>query len=335
MCLLHRVLMKPNLFVTLVIVCCAVAGFGQTQPTKKADIKAAVVKIGSLVQSHYVFEEQGNRIAAHLVQQFEEGKFDSVKSWTEFASLSTKILQDYGNDGHLYVRHDAKTVKELLTAPDQISEPGSDNPFFHNEDAKERNFGLEEVRILKGNFGYLKLSEINISEKSLPAVFAVFDFIANTKALILDLRDNGGGGSEIGPVLESLFLPKNVKLLEFKSRTGEVNTSTTVSWLTRKRYTNPLFIIINRKTGSAAEALTFALQANKRAMVVGQPSGGAANMNSWYVVNDEVFVSVSTSAPVLPGTNTSWERKGVQPDYVVAVGDELEYAVRKINERKP
>ena len=90
-----------------------------------------------------------------------------------------------------------------------------------------------------------------------------------------------------------------------------------------------MFIIINKNTSSAAEAFTFALQA-RRAEVVGQPSAGAAHMNSWYVVNDEIYVSVSTGAPTLPGTDTSWERRGVQPDHTVAEGDEIEFVMRKV-----
>jgi hypothetical protein len=41
-------------------------------------------------------------------------------------------------------------------------------------------------------------------------------------------------------------------------------------------------------------------------------------------VNDEIYVSVSTAAPVLPGTEKSWEGKGVKPDHVVEEGKELE-----------
>ena len=325
--------MKPvgrTLLIAAVVICGSVCAFAQPSTFRKEEIKAAVVKISGLVKTNYVFEKRGNEIATHLVREHEEGKFNAVKSWTEFAALCTKILQDYSNDGHLYVRHDAKTVKELLTATDQVAESGTEDPFFHSTEARERNFGFDEVRVLKGNIGYIKLSEINVSEKSLPTLFAAMEFVANTKTLILDLRDNGGGGSEVGPVLESIFLPKNIKLLEFKSRGGQVTTAETVPWITQKRYLNPLFIIINKKTGSAAEAITFALQAKKRAKVVGQPSAGAAHMNSWYVVNDEIYVSVSTGAPTLPGTDTSWERRGVQPDYTVAVGDEIEFVMRKV-----
>ncbi len=312
----------------LAIICFFICAVLQAQSLPKEEIDSAVVKISDLIKSNYVFEEQGNRIAAHLEQKKLE--FKSVKNWDEFAAICNGILQSYSNDGHLFVRHDAKTVKELLTATDHESESAVDDPFFHSKGASERNFGFEEVKILEDNIGYIKLSEINISEKSLPTLFAAMEFVSNTKALILDLRDNGGGGSEVGPVLESFFLPKNIDLLEFKSRTGEVTAEKTVPWLTQKKYNHPLFIIINKKTGSAAEALAFVLQAKKRAIVVGSPSAGAAYMNSWYVVNENVFASISTGAPTLPGTDTSWEKSGVQPDHTVAEGDGLKYILEKI-----
>jgi hypothetical protein len=323
--------MSRSLFIILALLCCSsLCSSGKRQGLRKEEIRAAVVKISDLIKSNYVFEERGNKIASHLTEEHRQGKFDSVKSWTEFASLCTKILHGGSNDGHLYVRHDAKTVKALSTAPEQEAASGAENPFFHSKEARERNFGFQEVKVLKGNIGYIKLTEINISEKSLPTMFAAVEFVANTKALVLDLRENGGGGSEVGPVLESIFLPKNVVLLEFKSRAGQVTTTKTVPWLTHKRYDKPLYIIINKKTASAAEALAFALQANKRATVVGQRSSGAANMNSWYVVNDAVFVSVSTGAPTLPGTETSWERSGIQPDYSVAEGNEIASILHKL-----
>jgi C-terminal processing protease CtpA/Prc len=243
------------------------------------------------------------------------------------------VLQSYSHDGHLYVRYDTKTVKELLTSSDSAAESGGEDAFFHSKEARERNFGFEEVKVLSGNIGYIKLSEINISEKSLPTLFAAVEFVANTKALILDLRSNGGGGSEIGAVLESLFLPKNAKLLEFKTRTGPSTTATTVPWITQKKYEKPLYILISKGTASAAEAFTFALQAHKRAIVVGQRSSGAAHMNSWYVVNDCLYVSVSTGTPTLPGTERSWEGNGIQPDHSVEEGEEIGFILRKIGEK--
>jgi Periplasmic protease len=97
----------------------------------------------------------------------------------------------------------------------------------------------------------------------------------------------------------------------------------TVTWLTEEKYKNPLYILVNGRTASAAEAFAYVLQAHKRAKVIGQASAGAANMNIFYRVNKEYYVSVSVAAPALPGTDSSWEQKGVQPDHVTKPGEEI------------
>ncbi|WP_353719886.1 S41 family peptidase [Dyadobacter sp. 676] len=198
------------------------------------------------------------------------------------------------------------------------------NPFFDSKEAVERNFGFREVKVLEDNIGYLKISEINISAKSLPILFAAMRFVANSKALVIDLQNNGGGGSAVGSVLESFFLPAQTSLLEFKTRNGSSRSDMTVDWLLEPRYEKPLYILVNRHTASAAEAFAFALQKHGRAKIVGQRSAGAAFMNSWYPVNQHLFISVSTGAPTRPGTGETWEGTGIQPDYVVAEGAGLD-----------
>jgi hypothetical protein len=301
-----------------------------SQDLSNNEIKSAISTIAKLIDDNYVFPEQGKRIAKHLLQEFKNGRFNSIKNWNEFDSLTTKYLRDFSHDGHLYVRNDTKTVKELLAAQTKTADPESIeqfsyDPFYYGREAIEKNFGFREVKILEGNIGYIKLSEINISAKSLPVLFASMEFTSNTKALIIDLRDNGGGGSELGAVFHSFFLGKDTPLLEFKTRNGPTKIDKTVLWLTEKKYDNPLFILINDATASAAEEFAYSLQNKKRATIVGQTSAGAANMNSWYVVNKQIYVSVSTAAPTLPGTEESWEQKGVQPDHFVKSGAEIEF----------
>lgn len=294
------------------------------QDISSREIASAVQTMSKLIEEKYVFAEKGKAISKHLKREFNNGKFRDVKSWKALETMATAVLREFSNDGHLYVNYDPKTVKELTELKvEETEEKFSYDPFYYGEEAMEKNFGFKEVKILEDNIGYLKLSEINISEKSLPVLYAAMQFIAHTEAMIIDLQDNHGGGSAIGSVLESYFLPKETPLLDFKSRDGGNNLSTTVSWLTEKKYNKPLFILINRGTASAAEAFSFALQANKRAVVVGQPSAGAAHMNSWYPVNDNIFISISTGAPTLPGTEITWERKGIEPDHLVETGKEI------------
>lgn len=304
-----------------------------SQQLSQKEIQVAINSIAKHIEDNYVFPEKGNRIATYLLQEYKKGIFDRCKDWKTFDSLATRRLQDYSHDGHLYVRHDPKTVKQLkateASVPD-TTQPFQYDPFYYGQQAVENNFGFREIKVLDGNIGYIKLSEINISHKSLLTLFAAMRLIAHTKALIIDLCDNGGGGSETGPVFESFFLHKDISLLEFKTRNGQSKLEKTVSWLTEPKYEKPLFLLINKGTASAAEAFAFSLQHAKRATIIGQQSAGAANMNSWYVVNDAIFVSVSTAAPTVPGTEESWEQKGIYPDHATEKGKEIEEVLKLI-----
>lgn len=288
------------------------------------DKEVIIHKIAALIKTHYVSVEKGAAIAQHLVKTYQAGGFNEATNHRAFDSLVTATLRAFSHDGHLFVRHDTTIVNNILAAQKEAATPEGEDLFYFGPDAAKKNYGFQEVKILEGNVGYIKLSEINISGKSLPVLCAAMQLVANTAALIIDLRNNGGGGSDIGAVFESFFLPGNTPLLEFKNREGHVVVDKTVSWLQQQSYKKPLFIAVNNKTASAAEAFTFVLQAHKRAKVIGQPTAGAANWNTYYAVNAEIFVSISTAAPVLPGTDKTWEQKGVQPDYITLPGEELE-----------
>jgi len=293
------------------------------QAPSSSEVEGAIKTMSKIINDKYVFPAKGEKIAKHLSQELRHGRFKNVKTWKALDSIATKVLRDFSGDGHMYVVNDPKTVQELSAVKNEVDENSSEDSFYYGGDAVKNNFGFKEVKLLEGNIGYIKLSEINISEKSLPVLFASMRFIANTKALVVDLQNNHGGGSAIGNVFESYFLPKEASLLEFQNREGENHMSKTVAWLLEPKYDKPLYIMINKGTVSAAEAFAFALQFRKRATIVGQRSAGGAHMNSWYPVNEHLYISVSTGAPTLPGTEISWEQKGVQPDHVVEAGQEI------------
>lgn len=322
--------MKHISHFTLALIFVNISVTGFSQDLSKKELEPAIIKIAKLISDEYVFPEKGKLIATSLLREYKNGKFNQIKDWKAFDSIITQNLRRLSSDGHLFVRNDIKRVKKLLEAQSKVIDSNTTeqviaDPFFYNADAVNKNFGFLETKILDGNIGYIKLSEINISIKSLPVLFGAMAFVSNTKALILDLRGNGGGGSELGLVFHSFFLPNDIPILEIKTRNNLNTIIRTAAWLTEKKYENPLFIIVNKRTASAAEELAYTMQYKKRAIIVGQQSAGAANMSSWYVVNDQLYLSVSTAAPTIPGTTDSWEQIGITPDYIVEKGFEVEF----------
>lgn len=297
----------------------------QAQQITAKDKGDAIQNIANRIAANYVYPEKGGQIASYIQTANFKGAFNNARTWQQFDELVTTELKKFSKDGHLYVRYDPQEVKELRR---NAGKQEVKSKIFTGDVTV--NDVVSEAKVLDGNIGYVKMKEINITKKNVDQLYSAMRKMESTKALIVDLRDNGGGGSEIGAVLESFFLPAGTPTLTFTTRDGNYTTDSTVTWLKEKRYDKPVYILVNRNTASAAEAFAFVLQQNKRAKIVGETSAGAAYMNSWYAVNDDNYVSVSTAAPSLPGKNKSWETDGIQPDIKVKKGDAMQVALREI-----
>lgn len=306
----------------------------KAQELTYSDVKHATFKVAKLIEANYVLKEKGAEIAKYVLQDFKEGRFSSAKNWKELDSIMTQSLKEISNDGHLYAWNNLEIAKQLQK---EKSTQEDDNPedesetFFNDQKAINSNYGFSEVKILDNNVGYIKLSQINISQHSLKTLYATMEMVKNTRALIIDLRGNGGGGSTIGPVLETYFFKKEVELLEFKTRDGKTEITKTVPWLLEKRYVNPVYILIDKGTASAAEAFAFSLKQHERAIIVGEPSAGAAFMNTYFLINEFFVLAVSTAAPFLPNSDITWEQEGVQPDVITEGENTKEKALELIS----
>jgi C-terminal processing protease CtpA/Prc len=285
----------------------------------------AIQIIAKSIAGNYVDANMGGQISSYILTANYKGAFKKAGTWQEFDEMVTKSLQQFSDDRHIYVKNDASVVKELRSPQSEKKEEMN----TQGDKTSADNYGIQESKVIEGNTGYIKLSKIDISKESLPVLYEAMRKVENTDKLIIDLRDNKGGGSEIGAVLESYFLPAGTPTLEFTSRAGTLTTEKTVDWLTEKKYDKPVYIIINKNTGSAAEAFAFVMQKNKRATIVGETSSGAASRNEWFVVNDENYLSISTETTHLAGTNATWEKTGVKPDIKLKSGDPLEAIMKK------
>ncbi len=301
------------------------------QPAKKM-VNEMSVTIANHIKSNYVLPKKGEQIAEQFLGDLKNGRFYQARNLKKLDSIMTKSLREASNDFHLYTWNNREIVRQLQSTAEDDKTSTSTN-FFNNKEAYESNFGFEVVEILPGNIGYIRLSQINISDHSLRKLYATMTLVENTKALIIDLRNNSGGGSTIGSVLETYFFEAYVPLLEFRQRNGETELEGTVGWLLEERYLKPLYLLVNKGTASAAEAFAFGLKHHNRCTIIGQPTSGGAYMNSYFPVNEDFVVAISTAAPFLPGTTESWEATGVQPDHVVDEKEALTKALEIIKSK--
>lgn len=137
------------------------------------------------------------------------------------------------------------------------------------------------------------------------------------KALILDLRGNGGGAEKaLQHLLGSLF-DHDVKIADIKRR------KETKPLIAKTRggdaFTGQLIVLIDSRSGSAAEMLARVVQLEKRGTVIGDQSAGAVMRSKGYQytmgVGSVTFYGVSiTDADSIMTDGKSLEHVGVTPD---------------------
>lgn len=160
---------------------------------------------------------------------------------------------------------------------------------------------------------YWKMAEFRADNTTIDAIF---DKARNHPALILDLRDNGGGSVSTLERVVGHFFNHDVKIAERVSRKPEKPMLAKAS---SKPYTGKVIVLINSRSASASELLARVLQLEHRGTVIGDISAGAV-MQARYTedtvgLDTKIIYGMSiTDANLLMADGKSIENIGVIPD---------------------
>jgi hypothetical protein len=278
-------------------------------------------EIGKLISERYVEPEVGANAVEQLQTNLASGGYESISSPQDLAGALTEDLSVF--DEHFHV---------FWSPPGSGPAPGAHTEESEAEWAKisrVQNYGFENLTRLPGNLGYLDLRYFDSVTHGGTTAVAAMAFVANTDAVIVDLRQNGGGEPAMVQLLLSYFFgAERVHYNSFQSRaTDAIEQFWSLARVEGTRMPEvPLYVLTSRRTGSAAEGFAYALQALGRATIIGRGTAGAANPGETFQVIDGFSIFVSTGKPINPITGTNWEKKGVQPDIDVSSVEALDTA---------
>jgi hypothetical protein len=289
----------------------------QEKPTLDATSRKIVVdSMAAILTREYVFPEIGSKMADKLQTQLKKGFFDKATDVKVFADLLTQEVRSINHDLHLRVNFNPAFAKDIQNSQtDSLQAIEIEKQYLAEE--KRRNFGFEKVEILKGNIGYIKLNGFagDISKGAGETAIAAMNFVANTEAVIFDLRQNGGGSPEMIQLLSSYLFDVPVHLNSFYFRPNNQTTQTwTFPHVQGKKITNtPVYILTSNYTFSAAEEFTYNLKNLKRATIVGETTGGGAHPGGMVSIANGYVMFVPNGKAINPITNTNWEGTGIAP----------------------
>lgn len=316
-------------FILLVTAFAAVTTVCTAQSTKKekpVSINVLVDSLSRKLEHFYIFPEKSLAMTTFLKQQLKRGAYSKITDKTELARKLHDDIQSVHRDGHLRVSYDPGFANELLKPP-SAGPRMADSSVVLN--ARRENFGFTRAEILNGNIGYVKFTQFSgFVNESMPTLTASFGFVSNTKAIILDLRENGGGSPWMVARIASFFAQEKTRLNDIYERERD----TTVAFYAEPalagnmKLSQPLYILTSKRTFSAAEDFTYAMQVNKRATIVGDTTGGGAHPTRAFPIGQGFVVGIPFARSINYITKTDWEGTGVHPDIATSADEALRKA---------
>lgn len=245
------------------------------------------------VRRGWAYERAGGRVGDQIIAVDGE----SVADWT-FNQLIERVRGALGTQVRLTVQRNGEPEPITLTATRQQINVYSE--------------------MLDGNIAYLTFTQFtNTAPNEIKAQLEPL-LAQQPRALILDLRDNGGG-----------FLDESIQIADFFLGEGLIATEKTSSGQTR-RFTSrdgdfaekvPMVVLVNQRSASASEIVAGALQDRGRAVLIGQRTFGKGSVQRLFTLSDGSQLRVTQGAWYTPNETPierhGGEQSGLQPDITV------------------
>jgi len=320
--------MTVRIVVRTSIAAVAVTAFAaHAAPMENSGRQAVVATVASQLEQQYVFPDAGKSVATTLRKRLAQGSYDQYNDADAFAKRLSQDLQELAGVGHLKVEYSADVLPQETAEDDAEAEADWRRYLLQ----RHPNHGFRRIEQTNDNIGVLRLDVFFPSGAAGETAAAAMKLLANTRALIIDLRQNGGGNSDMGELLSAyLFDDGGKPLSSFYSRPeNKLTQHATPYYVPGPRYGEgkPVYILTSHRTFSAAEAFAYDLQALHRVTVIGETTGGGAQPFEFSRLDDHFKLWLEKGRSINPITGGNWQGKGVQPDVSVPADQALDTAL--------
>jgi len=185
-----------------------------------------------------------------------------------------------------------------------------------------------EFSMLPGEVAYVSLNSFE-DNSAADAWLAAFDEIAKSSALVIDVRRNGGGNSDVGyKILATLddkaFLTSRWATRDYKptwrawskEQPMYAEAPDAVQPDVKRQYKKPVLVLTSAATFSAAEDFAVAFDGMQRGTLVGEATGGSTGQPLFIKLPGGGSARICTKQDSYPD-GRAFVGVGVQPQHIV------------------
>ena len=297
----------------------------------EADANAVAERYATLLERDYVYPGTGRRYAAAIRAGIAAGRYAPLAG----AALARALDADVNAvqpDGHLHVRPPEGAVPP---PGGRTGRPRGPKP------------PVEQAGWIAPGIAFIRFN-LFPDDAAVTATAATFmaDH-ADARAVVFDIRTNGGGGIEQMNVIFPWLFDRPTRLVAMATRasvdeSGEGPLDEDVGlrlvagdpgMVTREHWVTPngdarlrdakVYVLTSGGTGSAAEHFALAMKHTRRGVLVGSATGGANHFGRGEELGGGFRAFIPVGRTYDPVTGEDWEGGGVQPDIAVAPADAL------------
>jgi carboxyl-terminal processing protease len=218
-------------------------------------------------------------------------------------------------DGHTLLYVEGGGVPMFAYVPPRMEEDvGAYSPYvvrsYFDKELRVCGANKMEYEILDENIGYVYLS--NFDSDAIQDFDGVLEYLRDTRGLIIDVRQNGGGYSEQVYFVTGRFITSNMTEIWY-DKNGESTEKMIYPRLWT--YQKPIVILINGQSISGGEDFPALMQALPNVTVVGDTTAGMGGLTEDFTLSSGKRITTTCKYNMLDGNLIQWN--GVPPDILV------------------
>ncbi len=279
-------------------------GYGQSTSTILSNDAIEIVdELSTQLSSDYLYPKKAEIIVKGLKEYTSQLNSNQQFEIQEFTDAVNAIMLDATSDHHLKLYFDPQKFETFQANNETIIDS------LEREQYRRVNFGVQKVENITNNIGLLRLNKFQQYEDVQEVLLGAMMTLANSDAVIIDLRINGGGDGRTKEYLESFFFSKE----EFFNR--ETEFIDTTEFRTIKKSCSSclrleeisIYLLTGNGTFSAAEGFCYDLQQSGRAQIIGTKTKGGGHSGSSIALSKGflVFIPVSGKSSPIEGVGIS------------------------------